>query len=149
MQGVALPPAGCNIYGYPGHPSTLLLLPPLRAFEAILHLNWLLKAFPSCLRRFGGLHLPAAGVALPFQGIPFVAAAGHDEDDDKKARGSPTQCMLAMAVDVLQAVQDLAVPNGESVRVRMGMHVGPAYAGWVFEDFEEQQLLGTQLQGWA
>ena len=39
--------------------------------------------------------------------------------------------MLAMAVDMLQAVQDLTVPNGGSVRVRIGMHVGPAYAGWV------------------
>ena len=62
---------------------------------------------------------------------PLCAAAGHDEDDDKKAKGSPTQRMLAMAVDMLQAVQDLTVPNGGSVRVRIGMHVGPAYAGWV------------------
>ena len=57
--------------------------------------------------------------------------AGHDEDDEKQAKGSPTSRMLAMAVDMLQAVQDLTVPNGGSVRVRIGMHVGPAYAGWV------------------
>ena len=57
--------------------------------------------------------------------------------------------MLAMAVDMLQAVQDLTVPNGGSVRVRIGMHVGPAYAGWVLVVPKEEQHLGTQLQGWA
>ena len=64
-----------------------------------------------------------------FQGDPFVDFPGHDEDDDKTAQGSATQRMLAVAVDMLQAVQDLTVPNGGSVRVRIGMHVGPAYAG--------------------
>ena len=143
--GTALPPAGCNMCGHPGQPGTLMLLLPLGGSEASFQMA--AEGLSKLPEAVGGLHLPAAGLTRDFMGTPSWAAAGHDEDDDKKAKGSPTQRMLAIAVDMLQAVQDLTVPNGGSVRVRVGMHVGPAYAGWVSAVPGEGAAMGHTAAG--
>lgn len=130
------------------HPSVCILFADICNFtplsssmataEVFLLLSNLFSLFDKLTDRHGVYKVETIGDC-------YMACAGHDEDDDKKAKGSPTQRMLAMAVDMLQAVQDLTVPNGGSVRVRIGMHVGPAYAGVIGQKCPRYCFLGDTV----
>lgn len=58
-----------------------------------------------------------------------MVAAGHDEDDDKARKGSPIDRVLGMARAMLDVVHNITAPNGERLRIRIGVHCGPAFAG--------------------
>jgi hypothetical protein len=48
-----------------------------------------------------------------------MVAAGHDEDEAKSSKGSPIERVLDMARAMLDAVQSITVPNGETLRIRI------------------------------
>lgn len=57
-------------------------------------------------------------------GDAYMVVAGHDGASDHAAR------VLRMAMDMLALVHAIKQPNQrESVRIRIGVHSGPAYAG--------------------
>eukprot|EP00951_Prasinocladus_malaysianus_P008251 scaffold59606_cov47-Prasinocladus_malaysianus.AAC.2 len=62
-------------------------------------------------------------------GDAYMAAAGHCKDtaEDHANR------LVSMARDMLKAAAAIMLPDGTSLRIRVGVHTGPAYAGVVGE----------------
>eukprot|EP00951_Prasinocladus_malaysianus_P022780 scaffold191815_cov51-Prasinocladus_malaysianus.AAC.1 len=58
-----------------------------------------------------------------------MAAAGHCETSSK----DHAQRLINMAKDMLSAVEKIKLPDGSSLKIRIGVHTGPAYAGVVGE----------------
>lgn len=63
-------------------------------------------------------------------GDSYMVAAGHDHDDAYKSmKGSPAMRILSMAMDMLDVVENTVDPNGERLKIRIGIHCGPAMSG--------------------
>lgn len=58
-------------------------------------------------------------------GDAYMVVAGHDGAKDHACR------MLAMALDMLDAMASMPPVDGWPIRIRIGMHTGPAYSGVV------------------
>jgi len=59
-------------------------------------------------------------------GDAYFVAAGHDEE----TKYDHPQRVLAFAQDALRAIGKIMLPDGSApLRIRVGMHTGPAYAG--------------------
>lgn len=57
-----------------------------------------------------------------------MVAAGHEESSKQDHH----RRVFAMAQDMLRAVSNVSLPNGcNNLRIRIGIHTGPAYAGVV------------------
>lgn len=58
-------------------------------------------------------------------GDSYLAVSGHDGMTDHTAR------LIGLALDMMTLTQDMRFPNGDRVRIKIGIHCGPAYAGVV------------------
>lgn len=92
--------------------------------EVFLMLSNMFGAFDRLTDRFDVYKVETIGDA-------YMAVVGHDETPAKAAKGTPVQRMLQMAKGMLDVVANFNAPNGEKLRIRVGMHCGPAYAGVV------------------
>ncbi|KAK9828691.1 hypothetical protein WJX72_001553 [[Myrmecia] bisecta] len=65
-------------------------------------------------------------------GDGYMIAAGHEEDPAKTAMGRPIERIYNMAQAMLEAVQNFTNddPN-DRLRIRVGIHCGPAYSGLI------------------
>jgi hypothetical protein len=62
---------------------------------------------------------------LTFESFP----TGHDEDQSKAHMGTPVERIIQMAKSMIDVVSSITAPNGQQLRIRLGVHCGPAYAG--------------------
>eukprot|EP00198_Chlamydomonas_reinhardtii_P009452 XP_001698789.1 chlamyopsin-6 [Chlamydomonas reinhardtii] len=90
--------------------------------EVFLMLSNMFTAFDKLTDRFSVYKVETIGDA-------YMVAAGHDEDEDKEAKGSPLMRVLGFARAMLDVVRNITAPNGERLRIRIGVHCGPAFAG--------------------
>ncbi|GIL82425.1 hypothetical protein Vretifemale_11416 [Volvox reticuliferus] len=90
--------------------------------EVFLMLSNMFNAFDKLTDRFSVYKVETIGDA-------YMVAAGHDEDEDKAHKGSPLMRVLGFAKAMLDVVRNITAPNGERMRVRIGVHCGPAFAG--------------------
>uniref|UniRef100_A0A0G4G0L7 Guanylate cyclase n=1 Tax=Chromera velia CCMP2878 TaxID=1169474 RepID=A0A0G4G0L7_9ALVE len=58
-------------------------------------------------------------------GDAYMAASGHEGAGDHTCR------VLAFALDVRKSTQGMQMPNGDSLKMRIGLHCGPAFTGVV------------------
>ncbi|GIL60119.1 hypothetical protein Vafri_14766 [Volvox africanus] len=90
--------------------------------EVFLMLSNMFTAFDKLTDRFSVYKVETIGDA-------YMVAAGHDEDDDKALKGTPLMRVLGFAKAMLDVVRNITAPNGERMRIRIGVHCGPAFAG--------------------
>jgi len=86
--------------------------------EAVTLMNEMYAVFEKLLAKHQVFRVEHCGDA-------YTAVSGHDGTRDHLHR------MLALAQDMLNATQDMRFSNGEPLRIRIGVHTGPAYAGVV------------------
>ncbi|KAK9789210.1 hypothetical protein WJX73_000342 [Symbiochloris irregularis] len=94
-------------------------LPPVEVF---LLLTNLYNAFDKLVDKHGVYKVETIGDG-------FLVAAGHDENDETRALGTPMDRMLKMAQDMLQVAQKFKMPGAGALQVRIGINCGPAFAG--------------------
>ncbi|KXZ47741.1 hypothetical protein GPECTOR_33g623 [Gonium pectorale] len=80
--------------------------------EVFLMLSNMFTAFDKLTDRFSVYKVETIGDA-------YMVAAGHDEDDDKAAKGPPLSRVLGFARAMLDVVRNITAPNGERLRVRI------------------------------
>ncbi|GAQ88354.1 hypothetical protein KFL_004210020 [Klebsormidium nitens] len=85
--------------------------------DLILMLNEMFTAFDALVDKHGVYKVETIGDA-------YMVVAGHDGSPDHALR------IVRMAMDMLAKVRDVKQPNHvDPVRIRVGIHTGPAYAG--------------------
>ncbi|KAL0026791.1 hypothetical protein WJX77_001496 [Trebouxia sp. C0004] len=94
----------------------------MSAVEVFLMLSNLYYAFDRLVDRFGIYKVETIGDG-------YMLAAGHDEDEEKAKIGTPMERVLLMANAMLDAIKTFKSPDGKSLRIRIGVHCGGAYAG--------------------
>ncbi|GAX79209.1 hypothetical protein CEUSTIGMA_g6649.t1 [Chlamydomonas eustigma] len=86
--------------------------------EVVLHMNEMYKMFESLLDKHQVFRVEHSGDS-------YMAISGHDGSKDHVTR------ILGLAQDMLEASNGVRYASGRSLRFRIGMHTGPAYAGVV------------------
>lgn len=56
-----------------------------------------------------------------------MVITGHDKDTKK----DHARRIVSLAVEMLSVASSMSMPNGKPLRIRLGVHSGPAYAGVV------------------
>ena len=56
-----------------------------------------------------------------------MVVSGHEQE----SKGDHTRRVIAMARDMVAVTRNLTAPNGKAIRIRVGAHTGPAFAGVV------------------
>ncbi|KAK9850452.1 hypothetical protein WJX84_008964 [Apatococcus fuscideae] len=77
-------------------------------------------------------------------GDGYMIAAGHDENEKSTKQGKPIARMLKMAQAMLEAVQSFKMPGGV-LRIRVGIHCGPAFAGVIGSKCPRYCFLGDTI----
>ncbi len=85
--------------------------------ELVVHLNWLFSAFDDLAEKHGLEKIKTIGDAYMVAGGIPVQRVGH------------AKAVSAMALDMLDAVEECNRVTGEPVSIRIGVHTGPAVAG--------------------
>uniref|UniRef100_A0A7S3VS63 histidine kinase n=1 Tax=Dunaliella tertiolecta TaxID=3047 RepID=A0A7S3VS63_DUNTE len=106
--------------------------------EIFLMLSNMFNAFDKLTDRFSVYKVETIGDA-------YMVAAGHDEDDVKKKKGAPVERVLRMAKGMMDVVQNITAPNGERLRIRIGVHCGPAFAGVIGSKCPRYCFLGDTV----
>ena len=86
----------------------------------IMLLDALFNAFDTLTKKHGVYKVETIGDA-------YMLVAGHEEEsqDDHAVRA------VNMAMDMIEVANGLKMPNGQPLRIRAGIHSGPAYSGVV------------------
>ncbi|KAF5834468.1 hypothetical protein DUNSADRAFT_8822 [Dunaliella salina] len=101
-------------------------------------LSFKFNAFDKLTDRFSVYKVETIGDA-------YMVAAGHDEDDVKRKKGVPVERVLKMAKGMMDVVQNITAPNGERLRIRIGVHCGPAFAGVIGSKCPRYCFLGDTV----
>uniref|UniRef100_A0A7S0WIH5 Guanylate cyclase n=1 Tax=Chlamydomonas leiostraca TaxID=1034604 RepID=A0A7S0WIH5_9CHLO len=106
--------------------------------EVFLMLSNMFNAFDKLTDRFAVYKVETIGDA-------YMVAAGHDEDEAKARKGTPTERVVAMAKAMIDVVGNITAPNGERLRIRIGVHCGPAFAGVIGSKCPRYCFLGDTV----
>ncbi|KAJ9517318.1 hypothetical protein QJQ45_016688, partial [Haematococcus lacustris] len=106
--------------------------------EIFLMLSNMFSAFDKLTDRFMVYKVETIGDA-------YMVAAGHDEDPVKAQRGTPIDRVIAMAKAMIDVVRNITAPNGDRLRIRIGVHCGPAFAGVIGSKCPRYCFLGDTV----
>lgn len=70
-----------------------------------------------------------------------MVVAGHEE----RSEADHAVRVMNMAVDMIEAAKSITMPNGQPLRIRVGVHSGPAFAGVIGEKMPRFCFFGDTI----